>query len=214
MFVGDIVTQTVQHYLDNQGLNIRERPASVRSTKSEQRDQEEEEEEERQVQCRTPFGYIKWRRSLRLGLLGFFWRAPNQLSWYSIMERLLPGHKLHTVLLKVGVTQSTFAIWMNMSTIFLAQFTASWSPSMATQKVRYEIWAVLKQGWCFWPFVNLLNFGVVPMGMRVVVDSIASLFWGCYLCYVFSKTLPQPKVQPQMKSTKGQASSSKRQASP
>jgi protein Mpv17 len=44
-----------------------------------------------------------------------------------------------------------------------------------------DFWPVTKAGWKLWPLVSLLNFTVVPLHQRVIVVTVAGMFWSIYM---------------------------------
>jgi protein Mpv17 len=48
-------------------------------------------------------------------------------------------------------------------------------------------WPVLKTNWFLWPWVQIANFGFVPLEHRLLVVNVVALGWNCYLSYMNSK---------------------------
>ncbi len=62
-----------------------------------------------------------------------------------------------------------------------ADFSAvDWAAVLA--RSRAEFWTLVRAGWCFWPFVSLVNFSLVPtVEARNLVGSLAGVVWGVYM---------------------------------
>ena len=45
----------------------------------------------------------------------------------------------------------------------------------------------LQKNWMVWPFVQAINFKVVPLQHRVLVVNVVSLGWNCYLSFLNSQ---------------------------
>ena len=45
----------------------------------------------------------------------------------------------------------------------------------------------LSKNWMVWPFVQAVNFSVVPVQHRVMVVNVVALGWNCYLSYLNSQ---------------------------
>jgi len=49
-----------------------------------------------------------------------------------------------------------------------------------------DFWPLAISGLKLWPLVSLLNFTIVPVNRRVIVGSLAGLFWGIYISLMIS----------------------------
>ena len=45
----------------------------------------------------------------------------------------------------------------------------------------------LTKNWMVWPFVQAINFKLVPLHHRVLVVNVVSLGWNCYLSFLNSQ---------------------------
>lgn len=54
----------------------------------------------------------------------------------------------------------------------------------ATGQCRKHLWGIIKMQFRIYPFTNMINFGLVPLEVRVLFTSTVSLFWNIYLCGV------------------------------
>ncbi|KAJ1430954.1 hypothetical protein B484DRAFT_448619 [Ochromonadaceae sp. CCMP2298] len=52
------------------------------------------------------------------------------------------------------------------------------------QQVRAYLWPTLKGSWCWWPFVNYVNFKYIPLQNRLVFSNLAAVFWNMFLSAV------------------------------
>ena len=51
----------------------------------------------------------------------------------------------------------------------------------ALEKCRTDFRDVAIMNWRIWPITNAINFGVVPLQFRVLVNQLVSFFWFAYL---------------------------------
>lgn len=47
--------------------------------------------------------------------------------------------------------------------------------------VTKNFWEVLLANYCYWPFVNFLNFKFVPLHFRMAVINLCAVFWNTFL---------------------------------
>ena len=57
------------------------------------------------------------------------------------------------------------------------------------EKLSTRLVSTVKGAWRFWPLVNVINYGLVPLQFRVLYSDILSLFWTGYLTFVNSKKI-------------------------
>lgn len=55
------------------------------------------------------------------------------------------------------------------------------------EKLDKTYWNALTSNWMVWPFVQAVNFKVVPLHHRVLFVNVISLGWNCYLSALNSK---------------------------
>lgn len=54
-------------------------------------------------------------------------------------------------------------------------------------KIESTYGTAITKNWMLWPWVQLVNFKVVPLEHRVLVVNVVSLGWNCYLSYLNSQ---------------------------
>lgn len=54
-------------------------------------------------------------------------------------------------------------------------------------KIASTYGTAITKNWMLWPWVQLVNFKVVPLEHRVLVVNVVSLGWNCYLSYLNSQ---------------------------
>lgn len=80
--------------------------------------------------------------------------------------------------------QTFFAAGIN--SLYLSYSTLAHGGSIqdAENKVKNNIWSVLKANWYMWPAVQMFSFRFVPIPLQMPVMNVAVLFWSCYLAIV------------------------------
>jgi Mpv17 / PMP22 family len=43
------------------------------------------------------------------------------------------------------------------------------------------MWSIVLMNWRIWPLANVLNFGLVPIQLQVLVNQLLSFFWCIYI---------------------------------
>lgn len=51
----------------------------------------------------------------------------------------------------------------------------------ALAKCRTDFVDIAIMNWRIWPLTNIINFGIIPLQLRVLVNQIVSFFWFAYL---------------------------------
>lgn len=59
--------------------------------------------------------------------------------------------------------------------------------SSPKDKLESTYWTALTKNWMVWPFVQAINFTIVPLHHRVLVVNVISLGWNCYLSFLNSQ---------------------------
>ena len=56
-----------------------------------------------------------------------------------------------------------------------------------SEKLEKSYFEALKSNYLIWPFVQLVNFKVVPLQHRLLFVNVISIGWNCYLSFLNSK---------------------------
>jgi protein Mpv17 len=56
------------------------------------------------------------------------------------------------------------------------------------QKLERSYTEALKSNYLLWPFVQMVNFKLVPLEHRVLVVNLVSIGWNCYLSWLNSRS--------------------------
>eukprot|EP00752_Nemacystus_decipiens_P018167 g16299.t1 len=145
-----------------------------------------------------PFSWVGW---IAFTLVGGVFIGPALHFWYNVLERVNHSKLLTSrvpskwgrVLVQVALDQSFGASIMNcsyftMHTVILAALTGNLFPlpelvSAVVDKVSSRYVTMIINNAKLWPGVGLLNFGLVPKNLRVLVTNFVAVFWG----YLMSK---------------------------
>jgi protein Mpv17 len=111
--------------------------------------------------------------------------GPAATTWFKFLQHkvVLPNKNLEIVA-RVACDQLVFAS-TNMF-VFLSSM-AIMEGSSPKQKLDSTYWKALEKNWMVWPFVQAINFKLVPLHHRVLVVNVISLGWNCYLSFLNSQ---------------------------
>jgi protein Mpv17 len=88
------------------------------------------------------------------------------------------------IVARVAVDQTMFA--PTHLIVFLSSM-AIMEGTSPKDKLEKSYWTALQKNWMVWPFVQAINFKLVPLHHRVLFVNVISLGWNCYLSYLNSQ---------------------------
>jgi len=124
-------------------------------------------------------------RTGRMALYGGAIFGPAATTWYSFLQRRIIINKnpsgTRTILTRVVLDQAVF------TPINLLCFLTSMAVMEGTspqKKLESTYGTAITKNLMVWPWVQLVNFKLVPLEHRVLVVNIVALGWNCYLSYL------------------------------
>ncbi|KAK1755269.1 hypothetical protein QBC47DRAFT_212953 [Echria macrotheca] len=126
-----------------------------------------------------------FKRTSRMALYGGVVFGPAAATWFKILQRRVsfPSSPNLTILARVACDQGLFA--PTFIGIFLSSM-AVLEGSDPREKLRQSYGEALKTNYMIWPFVQLVNFKLVPLEHRLLFVNTISIGWNCYLSYLNS----------------------------
>ena len=126
------------------------------------------------------------RRTLRMGIMGVI-IGPIQRTWFLTLERFIPPTSKIQIVKKLIVDQTIYGP-------FIIFFFYSLSATLAGKDF-HEVKLLLQERYIktiltaykVWPFVQAVNFSVVPLQHRANFVQIVSLCWNMYLSWMSNK---------------------------
>ncbi|KAK0734213.1 hypothetical protein B0T26DRAFT_60313 [Lasiosphaeria miniovina] len=123
-------------------------------------------------------------RTGRMALYGGVIFGPAAATWFQILQRRVNFRSANaTVLARVACDQGAFA------PVFIGVFLGSMAVlegGSPRAKLRQSYWTALGSNYLIWPFVQLVNFRLVPLQHRLLFVNVISVGWNCYLSYLNS----------------------------
>lgn len=112
--------------------------------------------------------------------------GPAATTWFKFLQhKIVLKNKNLEILARVGADQTFFAstnLFVFLSSMAIMEGT---SPK---DKLDKTYWNALQKNWMVWPFVQAVNFKLVPLHHRVLVVNVISLGWNCYLSFLNSQS--------------------------
>ncbi|CAJ0572706.1 unnamed protein product, partial [Mesorhabditis spiculigera] len=122
-------------------------------------------------------------RTGRFFVLAGVFIAPALNRWFRVLEMVRGGNPKLIPLKRMLIDQSTFSPIFNGLVLFNLRLLEGFNVKDCADLTKRDWWPVWSTSLMFWPFIQLANFYLVPLNMRVVVTQIAGLFWNSYLSY-------------------------------
>jgi hypothetical protein len=175
MALGDVLTQTIQR-----------------------RQQQQQQQQQRLAAASgkaaagggvDPGSGLDLARTTRFAILGASLHGPFFCAGLAWLDRLFPGTGRPTpALVAKKVLTGQMVLFPSYTCVFLAYLRALEGTPVAELPARLRaegdaLAATIARGSVFWPLVNVVNFSVVPPGLRIFAMNCAGLAWNAYLSY-------------------------------
>lgn len=110
--------------------------------------------------------------------------GPAATTWYKFLAKNVNLKSPNgTILARVALDQGVFA------PVFIGVFLSSMATlegNPVKEKLDKNYKTALTSNYMLWPFVQAVNFKVVPLEHRVLFVNVISIGWNCYLSYLNS----------------------------
>ncbi|BFG00227.1 PXMP2/4 family protein 4 [Drosophila madeirensis] len=125
-----------------------------------------------------------WARALRFSLFGALYVAPTLYGWVRLTSAMWPQTNLRTGIVKAITEQLSYGPFACVSFFMGMSLLEFKSLAEAVEETKEKAVPTYKVGVCIWPFLQTINFSLVPEHNRVVFVSICSLMWTIFLAYM------------------------------
>jgi len=127
-------------------------------------------------------------RTGRMALYGGAIFGPGATTWYSFLQRhvIIRNSPSSTATIVTRVAMDQFIFTPTNMLVFLSSM--AWMEGTSIKKKLESTYktAIIKN-WYVWPWVQLVNFKLVPLEHRVLVVNVVALGWNCYLSWLNSQ---------------------------
>lgn len=131
---------------------------------------------------------LNWSRLLSATAIGFFYFGPAAHYWYEMIFRMLPGTTLASTMQKAALGQIFFGpaftcIFFASSLLQAGKFSLpNWF-----RKIKVDLPGAWLAGIGFWPLVDFVSYGFIPVNYIPLFVNIMSLIWTVYLSLVANR---------------------------
>eukprot|EP00899_Mesostigma_viride_P028479 jgi/Mesvir1/8816/Mv02717-RA.1 len=125
-------------------------------------------------------------RSLRMFSYGFIFYGPFSHVWYSALDKMFPKGDLAAFAAKVFLNQVILGPIV-VAVVFGWNFVLQGKAKELPAKYQADFVKTTVRGWTFWVPASMINFGLVPLHMRVIYMSTCAIVWNTYLSLVSMK---------------------------
>ena len=132
------------------------------------------------------------KRTAVTALIGLLYFGPALHFYLEFITRLVPGTALRDTLLKTALGQLGFG--PAITCIFFGAFLVADDGVAAglrkwPRKVRQDLLVTWASELCFWPFVDLVCYGLLPVAWIPLAYNAANFFWTIFLSLQASRVV-------------------------
>ncbi|XP_068607055.1 mpv17-like protein [Brachionichthys hirsutus] len=124
---------------------------------------------------------IDWTQTRNVAVIAFSFHGNFSFFWMRFLERSFPGNSAGMVLRKVLLDQTTAA--PVATSVFYTGVSFLEGKDDITEDWREKFLNTYKTGLMFWPFVQIVNFALVPPYTRTIFTGCCAFIWATFLCF-------------------------------
>lgn len=127
-------------------------------------------------------GAFNEMRTLRAVFYGGVVFAPIGDRWYKLLAAWKP---VGGTAARVAADQLLFAPFIGIPLYYSVM--SLMEGRAVVERVEEKWWPTLKTNWMVWPAVQVVNFGFVPVLMRLLTVNVVSVGWNCWLLLMHNR---------------------------
>ncbi|XP_076148239.1 bMERB domain-containing protein 1 isoform X2 [Alosa pseudoharengus] len=124
---------------------------------------------------------MDWKHTRNVAIVAFSFHGNFNFFWMRFLERRFPGNSARMVLRKLLLDQTTAAPLA--TSVFYTGVSFLEGKEDIFQDWREKFFNTYKTGLMYWPFVQLLNFALVPLYLRTAFTGCCAFVWATFLCF-------------------------------
>uniref|UniRef100_A0A8C1HPS1 MPV17 mitochondrial inner membrane protein like n=1 Tax=Cyprinus carpio carpio TaxID=630221 RepID=A0A8C1HPS1_CYPCA len=133
-------------------------------------------------QCFSRKERVDWTHTRNVAVVAFSFHGNFNFFWMRFLERRFPGNELRPVLRKLLLDQ-TLAAPLAISAFYTGELSFMEGREEILQDWREKFLNTYKTGLTYWPFMQLLNFALVPPLIRTAFTGCCGFIWATFLCF-------------------------------
>ncbi|CAO3606650.1 unnamed protein product [Mucor fragilis] len=134
-------------------------------------------------------------RSVRIMIYAGAINGPLVGSWFGFINNAVKiKNKWAATFVRVGIDQAVFS--PAILAIFMGGISILEGRTVNEIKMKFEnsYFKGLMNAYCYWPFVNIFTFSMIPIHYRPIVNSCFGIAWNSYLSHMNQKSLQSLKL--------------------
>ncbi|RVE75690.1 hypothetical protein OJAV_G00001450 [Oryzias javanicus] len=124
---------------------------------------------------------VDWKQTRNVAVVAFTFHGNFNFFWMRFLERRFPGTSAGMLLRKVLLDQTAAAPLATSVFYTGVSFLEGKDDILADWREKFL--NTYKTGLTFWPFMQLLNFALVPLYMRTTFTGCCAFVWATFLCF-------------------------------
>lgn len=124
---------------------------------------------------------VDWSHTRNVAVVAFSFHGNFNFFWMRFLERRFPGNALRAVMQKLVLDQ-TLAAPLAISAFYTGvSFMEGRDEILQDWKEKFL--NTYKTGLMYWPFMQFLNFSLVPALIRTMFSGCCVFIWAWFLCF-------------------------------
>ncbi|XP_072539568.1 mpv17-like protein [Salminus brasiliensis] len=128
---------------------------------------------------------LDWSRTRNVAIVAFGFHGNFSFLWLRFLERRFPGKSISMVLRKLLLDQTVAAPLA--TSVFYTGVSFLEGKKDILEDWRKKFLNTYKTGLMYWPFMQFLNFSLVPLYLRTSFTGCCAFVWATFLCFSLQK---------------------------
>ncbi|CAN9509843.1 unnamed protein product [Ophioblennius macclurei] len=124
---------------------------------------------------------VNWTQTRNVAVVAFSFHGNFNFFWMRFLERSFPGNAPWMLARKLLLDQTAAAPLA--TSVFYTGVSFLEGKDDIFQDWREKFLNTYKTGLMFWPFMQLLNFALVPLYLRTTFTGCCAFVWATFLCF-------------------------------